>query len=149
MRPHARVHGRGDQYGLVGRQQHGGGEIVGVAAGHPRDEVGSSRRDDDEVGITGEADVADLALVVEAEQVGQHPLVRQRADRQRRHEALAGSRDHRAHGDAALGKAPDQVEALVGGDAAADDEEDTFVGHCNTSSGWMDAQSTTSVAVGG
>ena len=91
MAPHARVHRRGDQHGLVGGEQHGGGEVVGMPAGHLGHEVGGGRGDDDQIGIAGQADVADLALVVEAEEVGEHPLVGQRADRQRRHELLAAS----------------------------------------------------------
>ena len=63
-RPHVRIHRRRDQDRLVGREQDGGGEIVGVAARHLRHEVGGRRRDDDEVGVAGEADMADVELAL-------------------------------------------------------------------------------------
>ena len=69
MRPHARVHGRRDEDRLVGREQHRRGEVVGEAVRHLGEEVGRRRRDDDEVGLARQADVADLVLVVEVEEV--------------------------------------------------------------------------------
>ena len=121
--PHARVHGRRDQHRLVGRHQHGGWQIVGMTAGHLGEQVGGGRRDHDQVGFARQADVADLALVVEVEQLGEHALVAERADRQRRDELLRRPGHDRAHGNAALAQPADQVEALVGGDAAADDQQ--------------------------
>ena len=49
MGPHARVHGGRHQDRLVGRHQHGGGEVIGMPAGHPGHQVGGGRRDDDQV----------------------------------------------------------------------------------------------------
>ena len=60
-----------------------------MAAGHLGEQVGGGRRDDDQVGLARQADVADLALVVEIEQVGEHAIAGQRADRQRRDELPA------------------------------------------------------------
>ena len=95
-----------------------------MAAGHLGQEVGGRRRNNQHIGLARQADVADLALVVEVEQVNEHALIGQRADGERRHEAGC-SRGH-DHADmvAALAQAADEVEALVGGDAAADNQED-------------------------
>ncbi len=104
-----------------------------MSAGHLGEQVGRRRRDDQEVGVARQADVADLLLVVEIEQVGEHALRRQRADRKRRHELGRGARHHGAHGGAALAQPADEVEALVGGNAAADEEQDTLLFHVGRS----------------
>ena len=101
-----------------------------MAAGHLGDEVCGGRRHHDQVGLARQADVADLALVVEIEQLGEDALVGERADRKRSDELLRGPGHHGAHGDAALAQATDQIEALVGGDAAADDQNDAPCGYC-------------------
>jgi hypothetical protein len=126
--PHARVHRRGDQHRPVGREQHRGGEVVGVAARHLGHEVGGRRRDHDQVGVAREPDMADVELGAGVEQVGMDALACDRAGRQRRDEFLRGARHHDARGRAALLQASDQVERFVGRDAAADDEKDAFAG---------------------
>ena len=50
------------------------------------------------------------------------------SDRQRRDEFLRRRRHHAAHRSAALAQAADQVERLLGGDAAADDQQDALAG---------------------
>ena len=60
-----------------------------MAAGHLGQQIGRGRRDDDQVGLARQPDVADLALVVEIEQVGEDAVAGQRADRQRRDELAA------------------------------------------------------------
>jgi hypothetical protein len=51
VRPHERVHRRGGEDGLVGGEEHGGGEVVGHAAGHAREERGGGRGDEEQVGL--------------------------------------------------------------------------------------------------
>ena len=51
------------------------GEVVGVAASHLGQQVGGGRRDHDQVGLARQPDVADLALVVEIEQLREHAIV--------------------------------------------------------------------------
>ena len=97
-----------------------------MSARHAREEIGRRRCDNDQVRFPRKADVADLALVVEVEEVGEHAIVGQRADRKRRHEILGRSRQHGAHRDIALAEPPDEVEALVGGNAAADNEKNSL-----------------------
>ena len=91
MRPHARVHRRREQDLPVGREQHRGREIVGVAVRHLGHQVGGRGRDDDEIGVAREADMADVELGCRIEQVGEGALARERADRQRRDELLRGA----------------------------------------------------------
>ena len=86
--PHARVHRRREQDRLVGREQHRGGEIVGEAVRHLGHQVGGGRRDDDEVGLARQPDMADVELGSRVEQVGEGMLAGERADRQRRDELL-------------------------------------------------------------
>ncbi len=81
IEPHGRIHGRRDKHRLVGREQNSGRKIVGVTAGHPRDEVGGRWSDDDEVVIACETDMPDLALLIEIEEIGQHTLIGQRGRR--------------------------------------------------------------------
>ena len=97
-----------------------------MTAGHACDEVGCCGCDDDEVGIARQPDVADLAFVIQVEEIGEYPFVRQCCDGKRRHELMRGLRHHDAHVMAALSQAPDQVQALVGGNAAADDQKDAL-----------------------
>ena len=105
-----------------------------MPARHLREQIGRRRRHDDEVGVARQPDVADLALVVEVEQVGEHALVGERADRERRHEFLRRLREHGAHAHIPLAQAPDEVETFIGGDAAADDEENPLHGFSNRQS---------------
>ena len=60
VRPHARVHRRREQDRLVGREQHRGREIVGVAVRHLGHQVGGRGRDHDEIGVARQPDVADV-----------------------------------------------------------------------------------------
>jgi len=64
--------------------------------------VSGSRRHHDQRGLAREADVTDLALVVQIEQLREYPIGRESADRQRRDKLLCRIRHYRAHGRAAL-----------------------------------------------
>ena len=68
--------------------------------------------------------MAGVELALGIEQVGVDALVRQRAGGQRRDELLRGPGQHAADMDVPLLQPPDQVQRLVGGDAAADDQGD-------------------------
>ena len=72
--------------------------------------------------------MADIMLVLPVEQVGEDVIRRQCADGKRRHELLRSLRHDTAHRRTALAQPPDQVERFVGGDAAADDQQDAFAG---------------------
>ena len=126
--PHFRVHRRRHQHLLVGGEKHGRGKIVGMAVGELGHQVGGGRRDHQKVGLARQPDMADIVLVIAVEQFGEDMVGRQRADRQRGDEFLRGCRHHHAHRRTALAQPADQVERLVGGNAAADDEQDALAG---------------------
>ena len=103
VRPHVRVHRRRKQNFCAGGQQHRGGEIVGVTAGHLGHQVGGGRRDDDQIGFAREPDVADVEFARRIEQVGEDALADNGAGRQRRDEMLGRLGEDAAHGE---GRAP-------------------------------------------
>ena len=95
---------------MVGREQHGGGEIVGVTVGHLRHQIGGGGRHYDQVGVAREPDVPDVEFAFRIEQVDERMLARKRADRQRRDELLRRLGHHHPHRRAALAQAADQIE---------------------------------------
>ena len=103
-----------------------------MTASHLGEQIGCCGRHHDQIGLAREADMADLALVVEVEQLGEHAVACQRADGERRNEFLRGLGHHGTHGDTALAQAADQIQALVGGNATADDEDDALKRDCFT-----------------
>ena len=126
LQPHARVH-RGGAAGLVGGHQHARGEVVGMAAGHLGEQIGGGGATTISAAFARQPDVADLALVVEIGRLGEHAIGGEHADRQRRDELPRRLGHDRAHRRPALAQAADQLQALVGGDAAADDRRDTVL----------------------
>ena len=129
MLPHLRVHRRRDQHRLVGREQRGRGQIVGQAVGHLGDQIRGRRRDHHQIGLARQPDVAHLGLVGEREQVAEHLVAGQARDRERGHELGAGAGQDAAHRRAALAQPADQLEALVGRDAARDDQQNPLALH--------------------
>ena len=130
VQPHAQVHRRRDQRALVGRQQRRRREIVGEAERHVGDEVGGRRRDDQEVGLARELDVAHARLFRRGEQVGADRLAAERLGRKGRDEPLGRGGHGDAHRRAAFAQAANQVERLVGRDAAANDQQDAGAREC-------------------
>ena len=126
MLPHVWIHRRRQQHLAVGSDEHGAGEIVGVAARELGHEIGGRGRDHDEIGLARQPDVADVELASRIEQVREHALARQRAGRQRRDEFLRRLGENAAHGEAVFFEPADEIERLVGGDAATDDEENVL-----------------------
>ena len=99
-----------------------------MAARHLRHDVGRCRRNHDKVGLARQPDVADVVLVLAVEQVREHLAAGERADRKRRHEFPRALGHDGPHVDPALAEPPDQVERLVGGDAAGNDQQDFRLG---------------------
>ncbi len=91
---------------------------------HLRHQVGGRGRHHDQIAVAGETDVAGVELARGIEQIHVAALVRQRAGGQRRDELLRGLGEHAADANAAFLQPPDQVQRLVGGDTAADDQGD-------------------------
>ena len=59
-----------------------------MAARHLGHQVGGRRRHHDEVGVAREPDMADVEFAARVEQIGEHLLAGERADRQRRDEFM-------------------------------------------------------------
>ncbi len=71
--------------------------------------------------------MAHLGLVGEREELVVDLLLGEARDRQRGDELGPGAGQDGAKGKPALAPAPDQLERLVGGDAAADDQQNALV----------------------
>ncbi len=68
--------------------------------------------------------MADIGLVGQREQIGEAALPGQRRHSERRYELLTGLGQDGARGDTAILQPPDQLQAFIGGNAAADDQQD-------------------------
>ena len=73
-----------------------------------------------------------LDLVLQVEQIGINLVLAERRERQRGYELFARAGDDAAHGDARFAEQAHEFDALVRGDAAADDEQDAGVSHRQT-----------------
>ncbi|MNN31793.1 hypothetical protein D3C81_1454940 [compost metagenome] len=124
--PHRLVHRRGQRHRRVGGQHQGGQQVVGAALGQARQQVGGGRGDQHQVGPAGQLDVAHGRLGGRVEQVVEHRMAGQRLQGQRGDEFAGGAGHHHAHFGALVAQAADQLGALVGGDAAADTQDDAF-----------------------
>ena len=126
IEPHRRVHRWRHQNRLVSCKQHGRRKVVGVPACHSRHEIRRCRCDHDQVAVTRQSDMSDLALLIEIEEIGQHPFIRQRPDGQRRHELVRSLRHDCTDAMPTLFEPADQFQTLIGRDTASDDQEDAF-----------------------
>ena len=133
---HVVVH-RGRDDDRAGRGERGAGEqVVGQAVGELGHRVGARRRDDEDVGVADQLEVADRVVVgrrlvgeraarrVALELVGQDRRAGQPGERRGADERWLAGRLDDAHRVAGLGGQAHQLERLVGGDPAADAEED-------------------------
>ena len=91
---------------------------------HLSQEVGGRRGDNHEVGFACEADVAYLVLLIEVEEVLERLLAGDGGDREWCDEMVRRPTHRDAHRRARLPQPADQLQHLVGGDAAADDDQD-------------------------
>jgi hypothetical protein len=89
----------------------------------------SAWRHHHQIGDPAELDMTHLGLVGQVEQVVIGFLARQRGHGQGGHELRCRTGQHRRHRAARLADQPDQLQALVGGDAAADDQQYPFSLH--------------------
>ena len=126
--PHLRVHRRRHQHLCVGGKQDRRSKVIGEPVRQLRHQIGGGRRHHDQVGLARQPYMSDIMLVLAIEEVGENTVGRQRADRQRRDELLRRRRHDGAHRRAPFPQPADKVERLIGGDAAADDEQDALAG---------------------
>ena len=129
MMPHAHVHRRHGKHRLVGGEDQRGGEIIGDAGGHLGHQVRRGGADDYQIGRTAELDMADLRLVLQIPQRGVDLTAGKRGKAHRRDELRAAFRQHARDLRPALADETDKLARLVGGDAAADDQQDTRRNH--------------------
>ena len=85
-----------------------------------------------EIGLARQPDMADVEFGRGIEQVGERPLARKRAGRQGRNEFLRRFGEDAAYGKRALLQPPDEVERFIGGDAAADDQQNASCARCRS-----------------
>src|SRR6185436_13862091 len=106
-----------------GGEEQRAGEVVREAAGQLGDQVGGGGGDDHEVGGAGELDMAHLGLGGEVEEPVVDLVAGQCRDGERGDELGAGPGEDGRDRGAGLLQQADELEALVGGDAAADDQQ--------------------------
>ena len=124
--PHGLVHGRGDGDGGVGGQYQGGQQVIGDALGQACDQVGGGRRDQHQVGPFGQLDMAHGGFSCRVEQVQVNRVAGQRLHGQWGNELTATAGHDHAHFGALVQEPANQFCALVGGNAAANAENDAF-----------------------
>ena len=124
--PHGLVHRRGQGHRRVGGQHQGGQQIVGHALGEARQQVGGGRGDQHQVGPFGQLDVAHRRLGGRIEQIQMHRMAGQGLEGQGSDELASCTGHHYMDFRALVAQAADQLRALVGGDAAADAQDDAF-----------------------
>ncbi|MCY1401567.1 hypothetical protein D9M71_166880 [compost metagenome] len=124
--PHGLVHGRGQGDGRVCRQHQSRQQIIGDALGQARDQVGGGRGDQNQVCPLGQFDMAHGCLGSRVEQVHVHGVPGQGLHGQWGDEFTAATGHDHAHFGTVLKEPANQFGALVGGNAAADAENDAF-----------------------
>ncbi len=100
-----------------------------MSARHLRHQVGRRRRNNNEVALAAQPDVADVMLVIAVEKLAEDAVTRYRANGKRGHELLGSRGQDAPNRDATLAQPADQVQAFVGGNPATDDEEHPSVVH--------------------
>src|SRR6202035_188031 len=83
-----------------------------------------------QIAVMRQTNMAGIELARRIEQVSIDALVRQRACRKRRDELLRSFCQHAADVNVPLLEPPDQIQCLVSGDAAADDQGDARLIGC-------------------
>jgi hypothetical protein len=96
---------------------------------HLGEEVRCGRRHHDEVGLARQPDMPDLGFVLEVEEIGEDFFLGEHRERERRDELGAAACHNSAHRCAPLLQAAHAIAAIIGGDAAADDEQDPLALH--------------------
>jgi hypothetical protein len=124
--PHGLVHGRGDGDGSVGGQDQGGQQVIGDALRQAGDQVGSGRGDQHQIGPFGQFDMAHGGFGGRVQQIQVNRVAGQGLHGQRGDELTTAAGHDHAHFGALVEKPANQFCALVGGNAAADAENDAF-----------------------
>ena len=121
--PHLLIHGRGQQFGGGCGQRHGAEQLVRAPRRQPRQAIGRGRRDEQQVGPTGELDMAHTALGLRVEEAVVHGVTGQSLERQRRNKLLRAARHQHAHFGPPLLQSAHEFGGLVGRDATTDGQQ--------------------------
>ncbi len=134
--PHGVVHGRGHHERAARGQGGAGQQVVGQPVGELGQRVGRGRRDEVGVGVAHQFQVADRIVMggrlagegaaggIVLELVHEDRRTGQRREGGRADEALRGRRLHGPHAVPGRGGQAHKLQRLVGGDPAADAEQD-------------------------
>ena len=125
--PHLLVHGRSDGNGGARRQAERGEQVVTVAMGKARHEVGGGRSDQHQVGPAGQLDMAHGGLGGRVQQGGVDRMAGQGLHGQRGNELAGALGHHNPDLGARVLQAANQIGGLVGGDATGDSQKDALV----------------------
>jgi len=123
VQPHPDIHRGGGKHAFVGRKQHSRRHIVGKAGGHPRQDIGACRRNNDEVGGARQLDVADRRLVCQAKQIVADGLPTESRSGKRGNELPGGGSHHDLNCRAAVFEATNQLQRFVRRDSPAYNQE--------------------------
>ena len=134
MPPHAHIHRRCDHHGLVSREKHVRGEIIGDAAGHAGEEVRGAWGDHHQVRITAQLDMPNLGFVLQIPKRRMDWLARERRERHRCDEMRAARSQNAAHVHVRLPHQADELTGFIGSNAAANDQQNARLRHAHFSS---------------
>ena len=124
--PHAHIHRRRQQYGRVGGQQQGRGQIIRRTLRHLGHQISRGGGDHQQVCRAAKLDVAHLGLIPQIEKIAKHLHPGQGRDGKRGHELFTCAGQNRGHLGPAFAQAADQIEGFIGGNATADDQQNMF-----------------------
>jgi hypothetical protein len=123
--PHAFVHGGGEEdFVGVGGEEDGGDEIVGETVGHFGESVGGAGGDDDDVGVLRQTNVLRVFAFEMIPEIGVNRVGGEGAEGSGADEFLSFGGHGDGDGRFGLGELGDEVGDFIGGDAAADADED-------------------------
>ncbi len=125
--PHLGVHGGREDDRAAGGQERVGEQVVGEAVGGLGEHVGRGGRDDHQVGVLADADVRYLVDVVP--DLRRDRVAGQGGPGRGADEVQRGGGGHHADVVARLREPSQQLTGLVGGDAAADPQNDPRLVH--------------------
>ncbi len=127
--PHLLIHRRRDRQRSGAREAQRGEQIVRQAVREARQEIGTRRCDEHQVGPARQLDVAHGRLGRGIPQIGAHRAARQRLKCGRRDEFAGGGRHDHLDLGTALDQTAHQIGGFIGRDASGDTQQNAFALH--------------------
>jgi hypothetical protein len=103
-----------------------GEQIIAYAVGKFRQQIGRGRRHKQHIGPTGKLDVSHLAFRRQIKELLVNTFARQAFEGQRRNETAGGPGHDATHASPLFAQGTGQFSDTVGGNAAADADEDSL-----------------------